>query len=266
MRHRSIREISQGASAVIHEVMSQDNRRLAAKVPLSASSRTQLLDSAKPWAKLTERAPRCTFVSLLSVEDAWNEDPSHGYYVMNLVNGCTVEQFILDQFASWSGSGRWSSALTELATACVRTVSVLHDEGFLHRDIKPQHFLMDPSSTYVWLCDFDLLVEGTDFQSPEIGGTLGYLAPECLDHHYDQRTDVFALGVTLYRLATGRLPWFRRSYLDVRQRQQWDFTKSIGSRMVTLPGIYADTLQIALSPEPNERFASAHEMLRFLST
>src|SRR5262249_6195080 len=75
-----------------------------------------------------------------------------------------------------------------------------HKQGILHRDIKPSNLLLDARGT-VWITDFGLAkAEGTDelTHTGDIVGTLRYMAPERLHGGSDPRSDVYALGVTLY--------------------------------------------------------------------
>jgi tetratricopeptide (TPR) repeat protein len=81
-----------------------------------------------------------------------------------------------------------------------------HGQGVLHRDIKPSNLLMDADGT-VWVTDFGLAkAEGSDgpTQTGDIVGTLRYMAPERFEGWSDPRSDVYALGATLYELLTLR--------------------------------------------------------------
>src|SRR5262249_49741154 len=79
-----------------------------------------------------------------------------------------------------------------------------HGQGILHRDIKPSNLLLDANGT-VWVTDFGLAkAEGGDglTRTGDIVGTLRYMAPERFDGWSDPRSDVYALGMTLYELLT----------------------------------------------------------------
>ena len=81
-----------------------------------------------------------------------------------------------------------------------------HEQGILHRDINPSNLLMDARGT-VWIGDFGLAkAEGSDgpTRTGDILGTLRYMAPERFDGKADRRSDVYAVGATLYELATLR--------------------------------------------------------------
>lgn len=87
-----------------------------------------------------------------------------------------------------------------------------HDQGFIHRDIKPSNILLDNADEqYVYLADFGLakvMEEGSDItQTGCLIGTPEYMAPELVDRPESASSDIYALGVLLYQMVTGRLPF-----------------------------------------------------------
>jgi predicted ATPase/signal transduction histidine kinase len=108
--------------------------------------------------------------------------------------------------------------LLEILTIALQIADILHDlsqHRVVHKDIKPSNLLIHPESKQVKLIDFSIASllprESQEIQSPNLlEGTLAYLAPEQtgrMNRGIDYRTDFYALGVTLYQLLTGTLPF-----------------------------------------------------------
>ena len=109
-------------------------------------------------------------------------------------------------------------SLTEILNIAIQLAAILHDlhqHRVIHKDIKPANILIHPESKQIKLIDFSLASllpkETQVIQSPKsLEGTLAYLAPEQtgrMNRAIDYRTDFYALGVTLYQLLTGQIPF-----------------------------------------------------------
>jgi len=102
-----------------------------------------------------------------------------------------------------------------LALGLAGAVARLHQRGLVHKDIKPAHLLVDPTSGAVRLTGFGMASRlPRERQAPDppavIAGTLAYMAPEQtgrMNRSIDARSDLYAVGVTLYQMLTGALPF-----------------------------------------------------------
>src|SRR6516162_1313200 len=102
-----------------------------------------------------------------------------------------------------------------LAVALSAALGRLHERGLIHKDIKPANLLVDPATGQVWLTGFGIASRlPRERQPPEhpefIAGTLAYMAPEQtgrMNRSIDSRSDLYALGVTLYEMLTGSIPF-----------------------------------------------------------
>jgi predicted ATPase/signal transduction histidine kinase len=108
-----------------------------------------------------------------------------------------------------------SSRFLLFAVGLTTAVGRLHERGFIHKDIKPKNILVDSASGYVWLTGFGIASSlPRQRQAPEppevIAGTLAYMAPEQtgrMNRSIDSRSDLYSVGVTLYEMLTGVLPF-----------------------------------------------------------
>jgi tetratricopeptide (TPR) repeat protein/tRNA A-37 threonylcarbamoyl transferase component Bud32 len=133
-------------------------------------------------------------------------DADHGagraYIAFELIDGPNLEACI-GRFAPFP----WPTA-TAIAITVARAISYLHDQGVLHRDVKPANVLLS-RSTGIKLADFGLVRwSGVDARLTRTGerlGTLIYLPPEAIDSELTTNGDLWALGCTLYQMLTGRM-------------------------------------------------------------
>ena len=115
----------------------------------------------------------------------------------------------------WLGRPMALTPFLRLAIGLAAALCQLHGRGLIHKDIKPAHVLVNGATDQVWLMGFGIVSRlPRERQSPEppesIAGTLAYMAPEQtgrMNRSIDSRSDLYALGVTLYELLTGMLPF-----------------------------------------------------------
>jgi len=152
--------------------------------------------------------------------------------------------------------------IANIGIQAARALQFAHDQGMLHRDVKPGNLLLDNMGV-VWVADFGLVtaMEGPDVsQSGNVVGTLRYMAPERFRGQSDARSDVYSLGLTLYELLTRRPAWSAsdRSHL-VEQVIRGDLVRA---RRIN-PRIPRDLETIVLKAttrDPARRYPTASEM------
>ena len=141
----------------------------------------------------------------------------------------------------------------------------IHSQGVIHRDIKASNILLNAVSE-VFLTDFGIARISTDStqltSTGDVLGTVDYVAPELFEeqHPADARSDLYSLGVLLYEMVTGRLPFAAESQLVVVSMHMNMRPPSPRSIVPTVPSKIERVLYKALEKKPEQRYASATEL------
>lgn len=185
------------------------------------------------------------------------------YLVMELVEGGTL--------ASLLDNGPLSEAETlRIARQVLIALRTLHAAGIIHRDIKPSNLLIDPSGI-VKLADFglSLRLQSKDTRATvanTIVGTVEYISPEqALGGTIDERTDLYALGVVIFEMLTGRVPFDGDSSIATIVSHIHE--KAVDVRKYaprTSPWVAALVARL-LEKKPTERFGSVDEVMEVLA-
>ncbi len=147
-----------------------------------------------------------------------------------------------------------------------RAMHYAHSKQVIHRDIKPANIMFDPEKKKIILTDFGIarLIDASRTRTGIILGTPAYMSPEQLEgSKIDGRSDLFALGVMLFQLLTGELPFKGESlamlmYMIANEPHRHIF-KIRPELAQSYPGL-AVILNKALEKKPEDRFQNGHEM------
>jgi serine/threonine protein kinase len=260
--NRIIRELGRGGMGVVYEAEQISlGRRVAIKVlrghaTADATSRDRFLREARAVARLKH----ANIVPIYAVGEV-DDIP---YLVMELVEGAGLDRLLGDERRGngETGSREHARWVARLGLQAADALASAHEQGILHRDVKPANLLLDRSGK-VWLADFGLarLIDDlTLTTSGHLAGTPRYLAPECLQGDADARSDVYSLGITLYELLVGR-PAFTESD-RIRLLRQVEEHAIAPPRKLD-PSIPRDLETIVLKAsarEPSARYATAAEL------
>ncbi len=145
-------------------------------------------------------------------------------------------------------------------------LAAAHAQGLIHRDIKPQNIILEDPGQHVRIIDFGL-ARGTDGQSPKVTadgifvGTPAYISPERLgDGPLDCRTDIFGLGVLLYELISGQLPYDGDSMLSMLASIARGNPVPLSESAAETPPEICDFVMRLMAHLPDDRPADAGEV------
>jgi serine/threonine protein kinase/tetratricopeptide (TPR) repeat protein len=209
-RYEVIRFIARGGMGEVYEV---EDRELKARVALKtiAPSRASSLRQVSRFRQEIQLARQVTHPNVCRVfdlgRDSSNPNGDVLFLTMELLEGETLAAFLQRR-----GPMTCEEALP-VVRQMVAALSAAHQSGIVHRDFKPGNviLLQTPRGTEVKVTDFGLAVspDGDETASgslADIVGTPEYMAPEQFQGQYSVRTDVYALGVTVFQMLWGKLP------------------------------------------------------------
>jgi serine/threonine-protein kinase len=182
------------------------------------------------------------------------------FMVMELLSGETLAGVIYR-----SGAMTWEQAMP-LFVQVLDGIAHAHRQGIIHRDLKPGNIMLTDAGV-VKIMDFGIArMMGTERMTRDgrLIGTLEYMSPEQIQRQEaDARSDIYSLGVVLYEMLTGRLPFTGTSDYELMKSQVQDTPLPPTSFAPQIPVPVAEAIMQALAKDPDARFHTAPE---FLST
>jgi eukaryotic-like serine/threonine-protein kinase len=213
-RYRLKEKIGSGGFGVVYRAVHLGlDREVAVKVFQPSAANSGVQGNLERFRREGISACRVAHPHAVSVLDSGVTEGGIPYLVMELLSGRTLAMEL-------RAAGRLAAArCAEIVLPVVEVLAAAHEAGIIHRDVKPENIVLhrDPAGgpEVVKVVDFGLAkllaTEETVDDGASVGlavGSLDYMAPERLRHKpYDGRSDVYSVGVLLYRMLTGRLPF-----------------------------------------------------------
>ena len=207
-------------------------------------------------------ATSLTNPNIVSIYDVGEDGEMH-YIVMEYIKGKTLKQYI-QEFSPLS-SAKSIQIMKQLTSA----ITHAHENGIIHRDIKPQNILMDEAGN-VKITDFGIATSlgATSFtQTNSVIGTVHYLSPEqARGGLATMKSDIYALGIVLYELLTGELPFSGESAVSIALKHLQSETPSVREFDASIPQSVENIVLKATAKDANHRYNNAEEMEEDLDT
>ena len=252
--YRIISQIGKGGMATVYKAYQPSlDRYVAVKVmpPYYAEQDDTFLKRFRQEAKAIAslRHP-----NILIVID-YGEENDTTYIVMEFVEAGTLTELLGRPMAPVQMSGLIGQVAGALHYA--------HDQGVVHRDIKPSNILL-PKPDWPLLTDFGLakIVGGSQLtQSGTVAGTPAYMSPEQgRGEKVDSRSDIYSLGIVLYEMATGVVPFHAETPMAVVVKHIIDPLPMPRSKNPELPDAIERVILKALAKDASDRYQDASEM------
>ncbi|MBH25796.1 MAG: hypothetical protein CMH57_15425 [Myxococcales bacterium] len=255
-RYRLVELIGQGGMGSVYKAHDEVLNRVVAIKALAP----ELIHNPEAVAIFDQEArvlARTTHPNLVSVYDVFQVH-EHAFMSMEHVDGLSGDAIV----ARYPEGVPLDDGI-QIATQLLAVLCYLHEQKIIHRDIKPNNFIVQPDGT-LRLLDFglarelELLVQ----RGTRVRGSPAYISPEhILGHDLTPRSDLYSFGVTLFELFTGRLPFERG---DLAYHHAHTPPPAPEELRRDLPAPIAQLIRGSMKKSPEERPTSARAALRML--
>lgn len=264
-RYELLRLLGEGGMGAVYEARHiRLDSRVAVKVlrPDFAQDERQ----RKRFLREARAANLIQHDNVVNISD-FGEDPTT-FFVMEMLEGLDLSGLLEAGPMSWE-------RFKPIAIQAVAALTAAHQAGVIHRDLKPSNIFVvprDDGSDAVKVLDFgiakviDSMAEsGGVTRTSEVIGTVSYMAPEqAVAGPVDVRTDVYSMGITMFEVLTGRLPFIGATAFEVMDRHLRAERPSLRDLVPGIPEDLDTLVQRAMAREPDERFQTMAELLEAL--
>lgn len=201
-----------------------------------------------------------THDNIVTIYDVGEDGDIH-YIVMEHVKGKTLKEYIAEHAPVSPAKA------VQIMKQLLSAIEHAHDHHIIHRDIKPQNILLDEEGN-VKVTDFGIAMalSATSFtQTNSVLGTVHYLSPEqARGGTATRKSDIYALGIVLFELLTGQLPFKGESAVSIALKHLQAETPSVRAINPAIPQSLENVVLRATAKKPEDRYATVKEMYEHL--
>jgi serine/threonine-protein kinase len=253
---RVLRKLGQGGMAVVYKAHEESlNRVVALKVIAQhLAEQPQFVERFRREAQAAAQLSHPNIVQIYAI----GEDQGVHYFSMEYVKGRSLADLVEKE--GFLTSGRALPIIAQAAEA----LAVAHDAGIVHRDIKPANIMIDEAGR-VRVADFGIAQMATATRMTQSGmlvGTPEYISPEqCRGEKLDGRSDIYALGVTLYQMLSGRTPFDADTPAGLVLQIVEGRRPELGALNPTVPASVQRLVEKMMDTDRSQRFQSAEDLI-----
>ena len=260
-RYEILEKIGNGGMATVYKAKCHVLNRFVA-VKILRDEFTTDSEFIKRFNSEAQSAASLTHPNIVSIYDVGNEDNLY-YIVMELIQGKTLKEIISeDGKLPW----KWS---VNIAIQIASALETAHKNNIIHRDIKPHNIIITEDGM-AKVTDFGIAKAVSNSTITAFGTTIGsvhYFSPEhARGGHTDAKSDLYSLGVVMYEMLTGRVPFDADTPVSVALKQVQEEPVDPITYNNTIPVSVDRIILKAMQKDPNLRYQDATEMIRDLST
>lgn len=255
-----------GMGAVYLATDKRLERQVAIKVLSLSSSNTDaatLEEVIKRFQREAKAIAKLNHPNIVSIFDIGDEDDCY-YMVMELLEGDSLAKILKEK-------KRYSPAMaTNIAIQVCSALDYAHEQGVIHRDIKPENIMLSKKGI-AKLTDFGIAQLTQDqaklTQAGSMLGSIMYVSPEQLYNAatVDKRADIYSLGMTLYEMLSGILPFDGNSVSEIFMKILNEAPKNLTSIHPDIPESLSQIIDKALTKDRDLRYQNASEMAFYLT-
>ena len=254
-RYEILERIGVGGMAVVYKARCHRlNRFVAIKILKSELAEDE--EFRRRFHAESQAVAMLSHPNIVAVYDV-NTWQDIDYIVMELIEGITLKQYIKRK-----GVLNWKETL-HFSTQIAKALQHAHSRGIIHRDIKP-HNIMVLKDGSVKVADFGIarLLSTQNTMTHEALGSVHYISPEqAKGSPVDARSDIYSVGVVMYEMLTGRLPFEGESAVSIAIQHISSIPLMPREINPDIPVGLEDITMHAMEPDLNLRYASADELL-----